>query len=82
MKLFNNYPFSSEINFVKPDLNFTTCWRNFLGVKMGTTGSRRGLSSSTWHIGGMCWRQGSAWAGRDLWSQMHYMMQNTGTALI
>lgn len=46
MKLFNNYPFSSEINFVKPDLNFTTHWRNFVGVKMGTTASRRGLRAA------------------------------------
>lgn len=46
MKLFNNYPFSSEINFVKPDLNFTTHWRNFVGVKTGTAGSRRGLRAA------------------------------------
>lgn len=43
MKLFNNYPFSLEIHFVKPDLNFTSRWRNFIIVKMGTTGSMKRL---------------------------------------
>lgn len=43
MKLFNNYPFSLEIHFVKPDLNFTSWWRNFIFVEMGTTGSMKRL---------------------------------------
>lgn len=43
MKFFNNYPFSLEIRFVKPDLNFTSHWRNFIFVEMGSTGSMKGL---------------------------------------
>lgn len=43
MKLFNNYPFSLEIHFVKPDLNFTSWWKNFIIVKTETTGSMKRL---------------------------------------
>lgn len=46
MKLFNNYPFSLEIHFVKPDLNFTSRWRNFIIVKMGTSGSMKRLRTA------------------------------------
>jgi len=46
MKVFNNYPFSLEIHCVKPDLNFTSRWRNFIVVRMGTTGSMKRLRTA------------------------------------
>lgn len=59
MKLFNNYPFSSEIHFVKPDLNFASRWRNFIGVKTGTAGSRSRLRAAALGTSvGTCWHWG------------------------
>lgn len=49
MKLFNNYPFSLEIHFVKPDLNFTSHWRNFIVVRTGTTGRMKRLRTAALH---------------------------------
>lgn len=58
MKLFNNYPFSLEIHFIKPDLNFTTRWRNFIIVKMGTSGSMKSLRTAALLTSvGMRWHQ-------------------------